>query len=271
MKGLKTRATSAFFFAIIMLLGLFYNELSYKYLFVFIAIGCVYELLNINIDSNEWIVRIRLILYSVVGTFPILYFLYTGSLHIGDCTPWIMVGISILLLIELFAKSEKPFQNVALVALSIFYISMPIVGLLQLSQSGALFSKSLGLGLLLLTWSNDTGAYFAGSNLGKHKIFPRISPNKTWEGTIGGIVLCIFVGMMISRLLTDYTLIDWVVFSIIVGILGSLGDLVQSMLKRSLGIKDSGNILPGHGGFLDRFDAFIFILPFVYTYVQLLK
>ena len=118
-----------------------------------------------------------------------------------------------------------------------------------------------------MTWANDTGAYLIGSQIGRTKLFPRISPKKTWEGSAGGVLVTFLAGYLLSRIFSDISLVDWCVLAGIVSIFGSLGDLVESMLKRSLQIKDSGNLLPGHGGFLDRFDAFIFLLPFAAAYL----
>ena len=132
------------------------------------------------------------------------------------------------------------------------------------------FSPNIVFGLLALTWMNDTGAYLVGSQIGKHKLFPRISPKKTWEGSTGGVVFTFVLAYILSLLFDDLRLVDWMFLAAIVGTFGSIGDLIESMLKRSLKIKDSGNLLPGHGGILDRFDAFIFLLPFAAAYLLLL-
>ncbi|MEO0775984.1 MAG: phosphatidate cytidylyltransferase, partial [Bacteroidota bacterium] len=126
-------------------------------------------------------------------------------------------------------------------------------------------------GLLLLTWSNDTAAYLVGSRIGKTPLFPRISPKKTWEGSLGGVVITFLIAFLISQWFREHSTKQWLVLAGIVAIFGSTGDLVESMLKRSENIKDSGNLLPGHGGVLDRFDAFIFLLPFATAYLLLIK
>ncbi|TAK40283.1 MAG: phosphatidate cytidylyltransferase, partial [Saprospiraceae bacterium] len=118
-----------------------------------------------------------------------------------------------------------------------------------------------------LTWMNDTGAYIIGSLFGKHLLFSRISPKKTWEGTFGGIAITFLVAFLFCVFTNELRFRDWIILGAIVSIFGSVGDLVESMLKRSVGVKDSGNLLPGHGGVLDRFDAFIFVLPFAAAYL----
>ena len=118
-----------------------------------------------------------------------------------------------------------------------------------------------------MVWATDIGAYFAGRKFGKNKLYPLVSPKKTWEGSIGGVVITILIAILMSFFFKECTMTQWIVLAIIVVIFGSIGDLVESMLKRSYSIKDSGTLLPGHGGFLDRFDAFIFLIPFATAYL----
>ena len=134
-------------------------------------------------------------------------------------------------------------------------------------MKGFVFSLSLHF---LLLWSNDTAAYLVGGRFGKHPLFRRISPGKTWEGSIGGAAAAVAMGYVLSVYFTIFTTVEWEALSLIIVITGTYGDLVKSMLKRSLGIKDSGTLLPGHGGMLDRFDSLLGSAPFVYCYLILL-
>ena len=177
--------------------------------------------------------------------------------------------IFLLFLYELFHQSEKPFRNIAYLVLGVVYLGLPFALLVKIATHTGSYSPNLVLGMLLLTWANDTGAYFVGSKLGKRPLFPRISPKKTWEGSMGGVVIGLLAGWILSQIFPQYTITDWLILALIVVLFGSLGDLVESMLKRSLKIKDSGTLLPGHGGFLDRFDAFIFVIPFVMAFLIL--
>jgi phosphatidate cytidylyltransferase len=127
------------------------------------------------------------------------------------------------------------------------------------------------LGFLVILWLNDTGAYFVGSLIGKHKLFERISPGKTWEGSAGGAFFAVLTAWGISFIFKQLDGMQWMILAILIVISGTLGDLVESMLKRSLGIKDSGTILPGHGGLLDRFDAVLLSAPFVFVYLVLIS
>jgi phosphatidate cytidylyltransferase len=148
------------------------------------------------------------------------------------------------------------------------------VGLTALSALRLRPEEGLGwvIAALVITWANDTSAYFAGRFLGRHKLYPEVSPNKTWEGFFGGMVGSV-VGMFIARgfFFPMFTVTDSLVLGILGGILGPLGDLVESMLKRAYGVKDSGRIIPGHGGVLDRIDALLFNAPLVFVYVQFIR
>jgi phosphatidate cytidylyltransferase len=126
------------------------------------------------------------------------------------------------------------------------------------------------LGLIFCIWINDTMAYIVGSRIGKTKFFPSISPKKTWEGTIGGIIFTILAAAVYGLLGHTYRLIDWIVIAAIASVMGTAGDLLESKIKRLAGVKDSGNLMPGHGGFLDRFDSMIAATPFVWLYAAFL-
>ena len=145
------------------------------------------------------------------------------------------------------------------------YITLPILLLVNALDS----IKDLHhivFAVILLIWLSDIGAYFSGKFLGKHKLFPEISPNKTWEGFFGGGLAVIIGALLISQYPFEYSMTQWLVIGVIVWLFGSVGDLVESAFKRFFRIKDSGNMLPGHGGFLDRFDSFIFVIPMVLAY-----
>ncbi|MEO6884262.1 MAG: phosphatidate cytidylyltransferase [Bacteroidia bacterium] len=171
-------------------------------------------------------------------------------------------------IVELFRKKEKPFTNIAYTFLGVFYVALPfgLLDLLYFQYINYNPSKII-LGYFFLMWTNDTGAYLCGRAFGKHKLFERISPKKTWEGTIGGVILSIAIAFVIAHFFTQLRLVDWIVIALIVSIIGSLGDLVESLFKRSINVKDSGKILPGHGGILDRFDAVLISTPFVIAYL----
>jgi phosphatidate cytidylyltransferase len=174
---------------------------------------------------------------------------------------------------ELFRKKENPLVNVAITILGLIYIALPLSLLSPMYElkSGSILGHfpSYLLGYFMITWLYDTGAYLVGKNFGKHKFFERISPNKTWEGIIGGFVIALLATYGLYVISTGIPLTDWIALMILVVLFGTFGDLAESMFKRSLNLKDSGNILPGHGGILDRFDSIFLSATFVFLYFNL--
>lgn len=184
----------------------------------------------------------------------------------------LIVGFSIFIF-ELFKNKDNPFTNIAYSLLGIIYIMIPM-GLTNLVVNPCLtentFYPSLLLGVVILAWCNDTFAYIVGVKFGKHRLFERISPKKSWEGFFGGLVFVQIASVIIAYLSnTPLQTYDWMIMGLIVTIIGTFGDLVESMFKRQIGVKDSGNILPGHGGILDRFDILFIAIPFIFSYIYL--
>lgn len=173
---------------------------------------------------------------------------------------------------ELYRKSLYPFHNLAFTFWGLTWISVPL--LLFLATAFLPFHQwhyrmPLVLGYFFILWAADSGAYFVGTAFGRHKLFERISPGKTWEGSVGGAVAAYGVAFMAARYFTEWSTTDWMVITALVLVTGTYGDFTKSMMKRSLHIKDSGTILPGHGGILDRFDTLIGSTPFVFLYLLL--
>jgi phosphatidate cytidylyltransferase len=171
---------------------------------------------------------------------------------------------------ELYRESKQPFLNIAITLLGVIYGVVPFVLLALAGFYGGMvdgYSPHILLGILILQWSSDTGQYLTGRSLGKHPLFKRISPKKSWEGFIGGFIFTLGVAWLLAYFYNDLTITNWMITGAIIVIFGTLGDLTESMLKRSIDVKDSGNIMPGHGGVLDRFDGLIGAMPFVYFYL----
>jgi phosphatidate cytidylyltransferase len=187
----------------------------------------------------------------------------------------IILPVPLLLLtfiIELYRKKPAPVVNIAMTVLGILYIAFPLSLLNILNGPDKvhyLGFPAILTGYFILTWFYDTGAYLYGKQFGKHKFFERISPKKTWEGTIAGAVAALLTALGFSFLIPEIKMVDWFAITLLVLLFGTLGDLVESMFKRSLNIKDSGTILPGHGGILDRFDTIFISAPFVFLYLFL--
>ena len=192
-----------------------------------------------------------------------------------------LVSIVYLLVAELYLQAKDPINNWAYTMLSQLYIALPfsLLNVLAFRSNGynIEYSYLAPLAVFVFLWMNDTGAYCVGSLLGRHKLFPRVSPGKTWEGSIGGALLVVAVALAIWHFTTLYGVNDlglsaaeWAGMGLVVVVFGTWGDLVESLFKRTLGVKDSGNILPGHGGMLDRFDSSLLAVPAVVVYLYTL-
>ncbi len=179
----------------------------------------------------------------------------------------------LIFIVELYRQKDQPFNNISFTLFGISYIALPF-SLLNYFAFNKLtnfqFDPKIVLGFIFLIWLNDTGAYLSGMTLGKHKLFERISPKKTWEGSIGGALFTCLAAFVISLFFKELTTLQWIIMSPIVVLTGTFGDLAESLFKRSINIKDSGNILPGHGGILDRFDSLFLSIPAGYIYLQLI-
>ena len=225
----------------------------------------------------------------LISTVAGVYFFFAMAGYTSELTPSAvfipyLVSIVYLMVAELYLKNEDPIHDWAYMMMAQLYIALPFSLLNTLAfhtapQGFVAYDAVLPLSVFVFLWMNDTGAYLCGSLLGKHKLFPRISPGKSWEGSIGGGILVMAIAVLVWWLSDQYQLnqlglstIEWVGLGLTVVVFGTWGDLVESLFKRTLGIKDSGNILPGHGGMLDRFDSSLLAIPaaVVYLYTILL-
>ena len=258
--------------------GFWLHPVSFFLTGLVLLIGTQYEYFRIIRNSE---VNPQMIVGMVIGTAGYVI----STLIALETIPlkWFLILIplmSVVLVVELYRKQEKPFDSLAHTFFSLFYTALPFCmfpfaafsrsGLNSpLPHKGIIFSPGIIVGFFLLIWANDTGAYLTGISFGRTKLFERISPKKTWEGFLGGVILAVLVAWLLSDWLGVVTKMQWIVISVIISVTGTFGDLIESMLKRSTGVKDSGSILPGHGGFLDRFDSAIVSFPLVYLFITL--
>ena len=222
-----------------------------------------------------------------ISTVAGVYFFYAMTYYCSDMyagtaksvafIPY-LVTIVYLLIAELYLKQADPIQDWAYTMLAQMYVVLPFSLLNVLAfnatpQGEVAFNTLLPLSVFVFLWINDTGAYCVGSLLGRHKLFARISPGKSWEGSIGGAVFVLVAAWAVSHFLDQQmlTMAGWMGLGLVVVVFGTWGDLVESLFKRTLGIKDSGNILPGHGGMLDRFDSSLIAIPAAVIYLYTLS
>ncbi len=270
---LLTRMMTAAVFLTVMITGIFYSINSLFLLFLLINILAIWEYLTLidryPVNNHPLPLEEKMIMTTVSGIiYAVLGGACLGLISIQNVA-WVLPILSALFIKELFSGAPNPFIRLSLNLTGILYITLPLALVNGIANYEYSFEPVRILGILLLISVNDTGAYFAGRRFGKTKLFERVSPKKTWEGSAGGAVAVFIVMFLVDQILGGFTTTEWFGIAIIAIIFGGIGDLIESLLKRSLGVKDSGNILPGHGGILDRFDAFIFAIPFIFSFLYL--
>ncbi|MFC6103621.1 phosphatidate cytidylyltransferase [Olivibacter domesticus] len=264
---MKTRAITGFFFVVVMLASLLLGAYTFSIFFLLLALFSAEEFFKLIETDNIKPNRIfGFLLGATLFTCVILLELNLGSIrYLVFTVPFIvLVYVS-----ELYKKATQPFINIALTFFGIIYTVIPFLFFYSLGFLKGDYNYHYPLAFLLILWTNDTGAYLVGMKLGKNKLFERHSPKKTWEGFFGGVFLSIVVAYVIAHYYTDTEVWKWIVIALIISVFGTIGDLTESMLKRSFQVKDSGSLLPGHGGLLDRFDGLLVAAPLVYTFLYL--
>lgn len=275
---MRQRVITAVFFVLAMLLGVYGGQLAFFALFLLITAGCLWEFYGLTLPATEPGAPARRVLATLLATLP--YVVFGGLMtdlfqfdffRVPYLLGLLLLGFTVVLpLAELYWGARLPFAHLGHAFYGLGYITLPMVLLVLIYMPNEVGIPHRVMGLLLLTWTNDTFAYLIGRQIGRHKLFERISPNKTWEGTVGGGLCTVALAWGLSYLLPGaYTLPQWLALGAVAAVFATLGDLIESMLKRSLGIKDSGNLLPGHGGLLDRFDAFLLVVPVAWAVLGL--
>lgn len=253
----------------------FLNPLAMVFLFALVTGMTIWEFCGLVNERED--VQVNRFISTVAGVYLFLAMAGHCSGRVDSDTVFIpyLITIIYLMVAELYLKAKDPISNWAYTMLPQMYIALPfsMLNVLAFPQAGA-YSFVLPLSVFVFLWMNDSGAYLCGSLLGRHKLFPRISPAKSWEGSIGGGILVVGVAVLIWYLLEIYfpgeskmNALHWAGLGVTVTVFGTWGDLVESLFKRTLGIKDSGNVLPGHGGMLDRFDSSLLAIPAAVVYL----
>ena len=274
MKNFIQRAITGLIFVAVLIGCIIGSPLSFGVLFCIISAMATAEFCNL-MNQQEGVKMNRNI--CVLGSMTLfLCFFYYGMnpAQTGIFIPYLII-IIYLMISELYLKKENPLNSWAYAMLSQLYVGLPFALLNVLAfQSNGIGSEYLfilPLSIFGFNWINDTGAYCTGMLLGKHPLFKRISPKKSWEGSIGGATLSVAASFALAHFFPIMSTAAWVGMSLVIVVFGTWGDLTESLMKRHLGIKDSGNILPGHGGMLDRFDSAIMAIPAAVVYLYFIS
>jgi len=273
---MKTRAITGVFFIAVMIGSLLCGPYVFGLFYLLLSLLCLQEFYKLLQQAGN---RPNVFAGLING---LLLFGYFGVLCYRNVLPvandelgfplykyvfLLPVAVCSIFILELYRNFDNPFANIGYTLLGVIYAVLPFSFFHALAYAGATYNQHIPLAFFIMLWANDTGAYLTGRQFGRTRLFPRHSPNKTWEGFIGGIIISALAGYIISRYYTELPWRNWVSVAIIIGVVGTASDLVESMLKRSLNIKDSGTILPGHGGLLDRFDGLLLTAPIVFAYL----
>ena len=261
MRNLLRRIFSGIVYILIFISSILFSKESYIVLIIIFSFLCIWEFSRM----------IKLKNYASYLFFAILLFLMIKRQDsfaiIGILA--ITMGSSMFLIYQLFAKKEIKFSNDrSKLGVSIRYVIFSMCFLILLPMFKGSFHPYLMISILSIIWINDSFAFLVGKNFGKNKLFPTVSPKKTIEGFFGGLVFSLLAGLLISKYNLDFSMLNWLIIAVIVSTIGTIGDLVESKFKRQAKMKDSGNIMPGHGGILDRLDSLLFAAPFVYLYIN---
>lgn len=274
MKNFIVRTITGVFFVAAIVVS-FLNPMAMVFLFALITGMTIWEFCGL-VNERPY-VQVNQFISTVAGMYLFLAMAGHCSGYVNTDTVFIpyLITIIYLLIAELFLKAKDPVNNWAYTMFPQLYIALPfsmlnVLAFNKTADNQIVYNTLLPLSIFVFLWINDTGAYLCGSLLGRHKLFPRVSPGKSWEGSVGGAVFVLLCAFVISRFVDKegmFAMQVWMGLGLTVVVFGTLGDLVESLFKRTLGIKDSGNILPGHGGMLDRFDSSLLAIPAAVVYL----
>ncbi|HMI08002.1 MAG TPA: phosphatidate cytidylyltransferase [Flavobacterium sp.] len=259
-----TRTLSGVVYIILLITAtLFLN--SFLLLFGIFLIITVVEFCNLVHLKSTFPIAIAILGFLLFSFFPMSH---RAEVMLLGAT----LFVSVRCIFFLFEKNNRPIDTLSKYVFLIGYVILPIILITKIPFIGNRYDPKIIIAIFILIWANDTFAFVVGKSIGRHKLFERISPKKTIEGFLGGLVFAVIFSILIAKFfITGSTIGHWIMISLIVSIFGTIGDLVESKFKRLAGIKDSGKIMPGHGGILDRLDSIIFVAPFVFLLYQILN
>lgn len=268
LSNLQQRIIAAIFGVAIILSAILYSEWTFILLFCAISVLTQLEFYKLlGLDGNQ-----PLTYYGTMCGVFINIITFLIEKEVVGFQNYFLISplVTMIFFIKLYKKRDlKPFQNIAFTFLGIIYVALPFSLLSVLAMRGGRYNYEIVLGCLFLLWATDIGAYFAGTYFGKRKLFARVSPKKSWEGAAGGALFAAIVAFVLGIYFDTHRPWEWYCIGALMVVSGTLGDLVESLFKRSIAIKDSGSTIPGHGGFLDRFDGLLLSTPFIVTFVKI--
>ncbi|MEE4115274.1 MAG: phosphatidate cytidylyltransferase [Marinilabiliaceae bacterium] len=276
MNNLLIRTITGIALVVVMMGCVFIHPLTFGLLGLVIVSGSYLELKNITLEKTPRVLVFAGLAFS--GLAYIISFLVASGTISEVYLVLLLLIIPMLAVAGIYNTGSESFVTIAKLIFSILFVTTPYILMLFASFSFAgsrallghsfeIYNPAIVAGFFILLWINDSAAYLVGASIGKHRLFERISPKKSWEGFFGGLVFTLGAAWLISGFFTFLSRPDWIIIGGIITVGATYGDLFESLLKRNAGIKDSGNILPGHGGFLDRFDGLSFAFPLVFLYI----
>ncbi len=262
MKEILRRSLTGVLYVILLLSAVFLNSDAFDFLFMVFGLACLYEFKRLTHLRGYYI------FIAYLGLWWAYIYLVSDKALI-TLLMLFTITINLALLAFLFSKKERSFNTIQKFIIGLFYIGGGCIFLTMIPYKDDKFAQFLIMGIFILIWVSDTFAYLVGKTLGRTKLYPSISPKKTVEGSLGGLVFALIAAYFLAKYETTLNLNQWLILATVIVVTGGLGDLLESKFKRIAGVKDSGAILPGHGGILDRLDSLVFAAPFAYLTLNL--
>ncbi|HEV7348162.1 phosphatidate cytidylyltransferase [Telluribacter sp.] len=268
LNNLQQRVVAAMVGVAIILMSILYNDLTFMLLFCTLSALTQLEFYKLlGLDGNQPLTH-----YGTLCGVVLIILTYIIEKGIVAFENYFLISplLAMIFFIKLYKRNDlKPFTNIGFTFLGLIYVALPFSLIIAVAMRGGIYNHEIILGSLLLLWATDIGAYFAGTKFGRRKLFERVSPKKSWEGAVGGAIFAAFVAFGLGLYFHTYEPWKWYCIGAIIVVTGTYGDLVESLFKRSIAIKDSGSSIPGHGGFLDRFDGLLLSAPFIVTFIKI--
>ena len=270
LKEFIKRSISGVLFASVLILAA-QNRLSFLALVLIFGLISLKEFNTLIEQKNPLSYLIFIFLFLTFGFLDLLLESPTLIDEVSQIIHVVCIFVLLFLTRDLFSSKSLPKLLTNRYINTTFYISCGFIFLILISLSSGAYSSSTIIGMFILIWTNDSFAYIIGSNFGRQKLFESVSPKKTVEGFLGGLFFSTVVSYLLFKFADNLEFSNWLIISVIVSVFGTIGDLIESKYKRQANVKDSGNLIPGHGGLLDRMDSAIFIAPFIYLFIKILN